>query len=334
MVTGASAGVGRATAVALAAAGFDVALLARGEAGLAAAAAEVAVGRRRALPIAVDVASWEEVDAAAARVEHELGPLDLWVNDAMTTVFSPFRDTDPADFRRATEVTYVGQVHGTMAALQRMLPRDRGRVVNVGSSLSYVGIPLQAAYCGAKFACRGFTESVRAELLADGSQVTISMVHLPAVDTPQFGWCRSTLPKHPRPVPPVYPPEVAARRIVATALDGRRSTVLGAWNRLIVAGAKVAPDVLAHYVGRTGVSAQQTDRLPVGERSDNLYEPADAEADAGASGSFGDQAGGSLEPSFLATLPRTLAQLGAAVGAVAGSKMARARRAASARHRR
>lgn len=323
MITGASAGVGRATAVALAGAGFDVALLARGRAGLAAAVAEVEAAGRRALSLEVDVAAWDEVDAAATRIEGELGPIEVWVNDAMTTVFSPFRQTEPADFRRATEVTYLGQVHGTMAALQRMVPRDRGRIVNVGSSLSYVGIPLQAAYCGAKFACRGFTESVRAELLAEGRRVTISIVHLPAVDTPQFGWCRSTLPEHPQPVPPVYRPEVAARRIVAAALDGRRSTILGAWNRLIVSAAKLAPDVLAHYSARSAVAAQQTDRLPVSERADNLYRPADADADAGASGSFGNQAGGSLDRSFLAGLPRTLADAGAAAGAVAAAKVTR-----------
>jgi len=258
VVTGASAGVGRATAIALADEGFDVAVLARGSAGVEAAVDDVERRGRRAIGVEVDVADWDAVDAAATRVEHELGPIDVWVNDAMTTAFAWSWDVHPDEWRRATEVTYLGQVHGTLAALARMRPRDRGRIVNVGSALSYVGIPLQGPYCAAKFACRGFFESVRAELLHMKSNVTISMVHLPAVDTPQFDWCEARLPNRPQPVAPIYEPEVAARAIVAAALDGRRSSVLGAWNRLVVTGAKVAPGVLAHFVARTAVAGQQT----------------------------------------------------------------------------
>ena len=208
LVTGASAGVGRATAVELASRGFDVALLARGRAGLDAAASEVESRGARALSVPADVSDYDEVNSAAARVEEELGPLDVWVNNAMTTSFSPLSDTKPEDFRRAIEVTFLGQVWGTMAALARMRPRDRGNIVNVGSALAFIGIPLQSPYCAAKFACRGFFESTRAELLHEGSHIRLSMVHLPAVNTPQFDWCQTTMDRHPQPVPPIYQPEI------------------------------------------------------------------------------------------------------------------------------
>ena len=195
LVTGASAGVGRAVARELAEQGFDVGLLARGEAGLAAAAREIEACGVRALVLPADVARYEEVDAAAAEVEAQLGPIDVWVNNAMATVFTPSWDCRPDDFRRAVEVTFLGQVWGTMAALERMRPRDQGTIVNVGSALCFVGIPLQSAYCSSKFACRGFFESTRAELLHDGSNVRLHMVHLPAVNTPQFDWCATSLPQ-------------------------------------------------------------------------------------------------------------------------------------------
>lgn len=326
VVTGASAGVGRATARALAGRGFDVALLARGAAGLEAAAKEVEQAGGRALAVATDVAEWEQVDHAASRVEEELGPIDVWVNDAMATAFAWLHEVRPDEFRRATEVTYLGQVHGTLAALERMRPRDRGRIVNVGSALAFVGIPLQSAYCGAKFACRGFSESVRAELLAQGSNVTLSMVHLPAVDTPQFEWSLSRLPEHPQPVPPIYPPEPCARAVVEAALGGRRSKVLGAWNKLIVGATKLAPAVLAHYVARTGVSSQQTGEPTTPGRPCNLFDPADATDDYGAHGRFSDRAGGVLDPQFLRALPKTGAQLGRAVAAAGREKLARLRR--------
>ena len=241
LVTGASAGVGRATALALAECGFDVALLARGRAGLEAAATDVEKREGRALILPADVSDYQAVDQAASLTEEELGPIDVWVNNAMTTSFSPLSDTAPEDFRRAMEVTFLGQVWGTMAALERMRPRDRGTIVNVGSALSFIGIPLQAIYCSAKFACRGFFESTRAELLHDGSHVRMSMVHLPAVNTPQFNWCHTTMDRHPQPVPPIYQPEVPAHFIVQSALDGRRSRIVGSWNRMLVAAGVVAP---------------------------------------------------------------------------------------------
>ena len=243
VVTGASAGVGRATAVALARRGFDIALVARGHAGLEAAAADVRQEGRRALTVPTDVADFGQVDAAATRAEEELGPITAWVNDAMTTVFAPVDQVAPDEFARAVQVTFLGQVWGTLAALERMRPRDEGTIVNVGSALAFIGIPLQAAYCSSKFACRGFFESVRAELLHEGSNVRMAMVHLPAVNTPQFDWCKTTLPKHPQPVPPIYEPEVAADAIAEAVLTGRPSRVLGAWNKLLVASAQVAPEL-------------------------------------------------------------------------------------------
>lgn len=329
VVTGASAGVGRATAVALAQRGFDVALLARGETGLAAAAKEVAAAGGRALEVQADVAVWEEVEAAAERIEQQLGDIDVWVNNAMTTVFAPLADTDPADFKRATEVTYLGQVHGTMAALGRMRPRDRGRVVNVGSALAYVGIPLQAAYCGAKFACRGFFDSVRGELVAAGSNVTMSMVHLPAVNTPQFSWCETALPNHPQPVPPIYQPEVAAERIVDVVFDARRSAVLGAWNRAIVGASKIFPSILSQFSADTAVDGQQTDEPVAPDRPSNLRSPADADHAWSARGEFDDRAHGMLDPSFLRSLPSQGRSLCRAIAAATTFKLrGRTRRAA------
>jgi len=318
VVTGASAGVGRATVRELARRGFDVALLARGEGGLASAEGEVHAAARRALAIPTDVAVWAEVDDAARRIEEELGPIDLWVNNAMTTVFGRFWDCDPEDYRRATEVTYLGQVHGTMAALNRMRPRDKGRIVNVGSALAFLGIPLQSAYCGAKFACRGFTESVRSELMAEGSSVSIAMVHLPAVNTPQFDWCKNLLPNHPQPVPPIYEPEVAAKAIVDVAIDGRRTKVLGVWNKVVVAAARAAPGTAERFAARTAIDGQQTDETADPDRPIDLWEPVDEKADHGAHGSFDERSSGMFEPQFLRSLPGTLTTLGAsAVGAAA-----------------
>ncbi len=322
VITGASAGVGRATARAFAAHGFDVALLARGQGGLEAAAKDAEQAGGRALVLPTDVADWEQVDGAASQTEAELGPIAVWVNDAMTTAFAWFHDVTPEEFKRATEVTYLGQVHGTLAALNRMRPRGRGRIVNIGSALAFVGIPLQAAYCGAKFACRGFFESVRAELLAQGSDVTISMVHLPAVNTPQFEWCLSRLPKQPQPVPPIYQPEVCAKFILEAALDGRRAKVVGSWNKLIVAGAKIAPSVLSHFVARTGVSSQQTSQDAAADRPSNLFEAADTHEDHGARGVFDDRAGGVLDPHFLRSLPQTGRELAMALASAGREKLA------------
>ncbi len=304
LVTGASAGVGRATAVELARRGFDIALLARGRAGLEAAAAEVVAQGARALIVAADVSDYAEVDAAATQAEQDLGPLDVWVNNAMTTNFSPLSDTEHEDFRRAIEVTFLGQVWGTMAALARMRPRDQGNIVNVGSALAFIGIPLQSPYCAAKFACRGFFESTRAELLHEGSHVRLSMVHLPAVNTPQFDWCQTSMDRHPQPVPPIYQPEIPAKFIVQAALDGRRSKVIGSWNKLLVAAGQIAPGLGNHYAALGAWDTQLAD-LPIGrDRPDNLNLPADDKEDAGAHGIFDDKAGGFFDPSFLKTLPR------------------------------
>ena len=308
VVTGASAGVGRAVARALAERGFDVGLIARGQGGLDGAVEDVHAAGRQALAVAADVADWNRVDAAASQVEQQLGAIAVWVNTAMTTVFSPFAQITAAEFRRATEVTYLGQVHGTMAALSRMCPRDRGNIVNVGSALSFLGIPLQSAYCGAKFAVRGFTESVRAELLHDGSNVQISLVHLPAVNTPQFDWCKSNLPRRPQPVPPVYQPEAAAAAILA-ALDGRRASVLGSWNRVIIAGTKLMPGVLQRYAARTGYDSQQTDEPVDSNRASNLFGPVDDRSDHGAHGRFDARAVGALDGRFLGSLPGTARDL-------------------------
>jgi NAD(P)-dependent dehydrogenase (short-subunit alcohol dehydrogenase family) len=290
VVTGASAGVGRAAVSAFAERGADVALLARGQAGLDAAAKEVTAAGGRALPIPVDVADADAVDAAAQRVEDELGPIDVWVNDAFSSVFAPFMDITADEFRRTTEVTYLGFVNGTRAALARMRPRDRGVVIQVGSALAYRGIPLQSAYCGAKHAIQGFTESVACELGHDNSRVRITMVQLPAVNTPQFSWVLSRLSRRPQPVPPIYQPEVAARAIVWAADHPRREWWVGASTAATLIANAVAPGVLDRYLARTGYDSQQTDEPERPDRPANLWEPVDEHDDHGAHGSFGDQA--------------------------------------------
>jgi NAD(P)-dependent dehydrogenase (short-subunit alcohol dehydrogenase family) len=319
VVTGASAGVGRATAVRLAESGFDVALLARGRAGLDAAVRAVENAGGRALALECDVSSFDQVDAAAARAEAELGPIEVWVNDAMTTVFDPFDGVTPDDFRRAVEVTFLGQVWGTRAALARMKPRDHGSIVNVGSALAFIGIPLQSAYCSSKFACRGFFESVRAELIHEGSRVKISMVHLPAVNTPQFDWCKTKLGRHPQPVPPIYQPEIPARYIVQTALDQRRSKVVGSWNKLLVCLASIMPGLGNHYAALGAWETQLTDEA-IDDRPGNLYEPVDAKEDHGAHGVFDDDADGVLTPSFIESLPKTVLTFAKAAAATLAEK--------------
>lgn len=316
VVTGASAGVGRATAVAFGRRGASVALLARGEAGLAGAVADVEAAGGRALPVPADVADAKAVEDVADHVETTLGPIDIWVNNAMTTVFANSWDVTAEEYARTTEVTYLGQVHGTMAALRRMRPRSRGTIVNVGSALAYRAIPLQAAYCGAKFACRGFTEAVRAELRAEHSGVRVSMVHLPAVNTPQFGWCLNRLPKHPRPVPPVYGPDVAARWIVRVARHPRREKVLGSFNTFLVLANKLAPGVIDHYVARTGVASQQTDAEADRDRPYDLWHPVDDApgTDHGARGIFADLEGGMLTRRSTTGIPRQVADVLRATG--------------------
>jgi short-subunit dehydrogenase len=315
VVTGASAGVGRATARELARNGFDVALIARGAAGLAAACRDVEQLGQRALALPVDVADAEAVEAAADRTEAQLGEIDVWCNVAMTTIFAPVSDITAEELERATRVTYLGQAHGTMAALRRMRARDRGVIVSVGSALAFRAIALQAPYCGAKFATRGFHESVRTELRHENSNVRVAQVHLPAVDTPQFDWCRNRTGRQPMPVPPMYRPEVAARAIVAVAMRPRRQRIVGVWNWGIVQLSKVAPGVLDHFAAATTVGGQLTDEPTDPDAPGNLYQPLDDDVDRGASGSFGDQTGGVLAPPFLASMPATLVDAGRALGA-------------------
>ena len=284
VVTGASAGVGRAAARAFSQHGTRVGLLARGAHGLEGARHDVESAGGRALAVATDVADAEAVERAAAAVEDELGPIDVWVNNAMTSVFSPVSALEAAEVRRVTEVTYLGSVHGTLAALRRMLPRDRGTIVQVGSALAYRGLPLQAAYCGAKFATRGFVDSLRCELRHDGSNVRITTVHLPALNTPQFGWVKTRLPGHPQPVPPIYQPEVAARAIVWAAGHPGRERLVGGSTLATVWANKLAPGLVDRYLARTAFDAQQTNDPVEADRPVNLWEP--LECDRGAHGDF------------------------------------------------
>jgi NAD(P)-dependent dehydrogenase (short-subunit alcohol dehydrogenase family) len=287
-ITGASAGVGRATVRRFAREGACIGLMARGQARLDAAAAEVEKLGGQALALPLDVADADAVDDAAERIEARFGPIDVWVNNAMATVFAPVRDTTPEELRRSTEVTYLGSVWGTMAALRRMLPRDRGAIVQVGSALAYRSIPLQAAYCGSKHAIRGFLESLRTELLHDGSNVRVTMVELPAHNTPQFSWSRAKMPRGPQPVPPIFQPEVAAEAIFYAAQSSRRELVVGWPAFKAIYGEKIAPGLLDRYLARNGYDAQQTDERLDGEREGNLFEP--VEGDFAAHGQFDDQA--------------------------------------------
>jgi NADP-dependent 3-hydroxy acid dehydrogenase YdfG len=288
VVTGASAGVGRATAHAFAKRGASVGLIARGEPGLEEARREVETLGGHALVLPTDISDAAKVEAAARCVEDELGPIDVWVNDAMATVFARFVDVEPGEYKRATEVTYLGTVYGTMAALKRMVPRNRGVVVQVGSALAYRAIPLQSAYCGAKFAIRGFTDSIRTELMHDRSNVWITMVQLPALNTPQFSWCRTKLPDHPQPVPPIFEPEVAAEAVHWAAHHRRRELVVGGSALKAIVGNKLSPRLADWYLARTGFDAQQVHGMPVHGRKDNLFEPVSRES--ATRGMFDDQA--------------------------------------------
>jgi NAD(P)-dependent dehydrogenase (short-subunit alcohol dehydrogenase family) len=284
VVTGASAGVGRATVRAFARHGYDVALLARGSDGLDAARREVEDAGGRALAIATDVSQADQVDRAAERIERELGPIAVWVNNAMVSVFSPVREMQADEYRRVTEVTYLGVVHGTLAALRRMLPRDRGTIVQVSSALAYRPIPLQSAYCAAKHAIRGFSESLRCELLHDGSGVHVTLVNMPALNTPQFGWVKSRLPRKAQPVPPIYQPEVAADAIVFASRARRREVHVGLSTEIVVQGNKLAPGLGDRYLARTGWDAQMTGEPADPNCPHNLWEP--VPGDHGARGAF------------------------------------------------
>lgn len=320
VITGASAGVGRATARRFARDQAKIALLARGRDRLEAAAREVEDAGGEALVIPTDVADSEAVEAAADRTESELGPIDVWINNAMTSVFAEAKDVTPDEFRRVTEVNYLGFVYGTLSALHRMLPRDRGRIVQVGSALAFRGIPLQAAYCGSKHAIQGFTESVRTELIHNGSGVRLSTVHMPALNTPQFEWVRSRLPHRAQPVPPIYQPEVAADAIHWSAHHDRPILYVGLPTVQTILGERVSSRLLDRYLARSGYEAQQTDE-PREERPDNLWGP--APGDFAAHGRFDDRSR-SHSPQLWASKNRGwIAFAGAAALAAAGLLAAR-----------
>jgi NAD(P)-dependent dehydrogenase (short-subunit alcohol dehydrogenase family) len=289
VVTGASGGVGRATVREFAKYGARIALLARGIGRLNAAKEEIERAGGKALVLPTDVADPEGVEAAAEKTEQEFGPIDIWVNDAMTTIFSPFIEIRPDEFKRATEVTYLGCVYGTMSALKRMKARDRGTIIQVGSALAYRSIPLQAPYCGAKHAIVGFTDSIRSELIHDRSKVQLTIVHLPGLNTPQFNWCRTRLPNHPQPVPPIFQPEVAARAIVWASGQRKREVWVGLSTYKAILGQRIAPWYADRYLAKHAVEGQETQQPVSPDRPDNLFETVPGNEYA-AHGIFDDQA--------------------------------------------
>ncbi|HEY8030585.1 MAG TPA: SDR family oxidoreductase [Gaiellaceae bacterium] len=325
VITGASGGIGRATARRFAKDGASIALLARGRAGLEGAAREVEELGGRALILPTDVADPDQVEAAATAAEEQLGPIDVWINDAMVTIYGEFLDIEPDEFRRATDVTYHGMVWGTRAALRRMKERNRGTIVQVGSALAFRGIPLQAPYCGAKAAGKNFTESVITEVEHHGWNIHIAMVHIAAFNTTQFTWGRTKLPKQTQPVPPIYQPEIAADAIHWTAYHRRRRVYVGAPTVLNLLGEWVAPRFLDWYMAKTGYDSQMTDKPldPVGH--DNLFEPVDMDEDRGSHGPFDDEA---HEHSFQTTLTKhrlVAGSVAAGISAAAGAALLRKR---------
>jgi NAD(P)-dependent dehydrogenase (short-subunit alcohol dehydrogenase family) len=289
VITGAAAGVGRATAIMFAKTeGAHIGLIARGVEALEGAKRDVEALGGKAIILPCDVTDAEGIEAAAERVEKELGPIDVWVNVAMTSVFSFVKDMTAAEFKRVTEVCYLGYVNGTLAALKRMLPRNRGHIVQVGSALAYRGIPLQAAYCASKHAIQGFMDSLRAELIHENSKIVPVMVQMPALNTPQFDWCRNKLPHMSQPVPPIYQPEVAATAIVFASKNKRREIYVGLPTVIAIIGNKMFPRLGDYYLGKTGVKGQQTSEKADPNKPDNLYEPVGG--DPGAHGRFDDRA--------------------------------------------
>ena len=316
VITGASAGVGRATVRKFAKHGAHIGLLARGRDGLEAARREVEAAGGKAIVLPVDVANAQQVEEAAQRVETELGPIDIWVNDAMTSVFSPIRQMTAEEFHRVTEVTYLGYVYGTLSALKRMLPRDRGAIVHVGSALAYRSIPLQAAYCAAQHAILGFFSSLRTELIHDRSNVHTVMVQMPALNTPQFGWVKSRLPRKAQPVPPIFQPEVAARAIYYAAHHPhRREYFVGLSTVKAIVGNKLVPSYADRYLARHGYDSQQYDGPEDPNRPNNLWEP--VPGDHGAHGAFdlraSSHSGEFWAESHATLLGAVLAGLGVAV---------------------
>lgn len=312
VITGASAGVGRAAARAFARRGDALALIAREPERLEAARAEAQALGARAIAIALDVADAAAVDAAAGRVEAQLGPIDVWVNNAMAATLAFVHETDPADYRRVMEVTHLGQVHGTLAALRRMRPRDRGVIVMVGSALAYRAIPLQASYCAAKHASRAFADALRCELMHEGSAVRITTVHLPGLNTPQFGWVKTTLRRHPQPVAPIHQPELAAEAVVRASEHPRREVFVGGSTVVTILGNRLAPRIADRHLARTAVDGQQTDIPIVPGRPDYLHAP--LPGDRGSHGIFEQQATRSYV--WWATKRRVPIALGAAAAGV------------------
>lgn len=323
VVTGASAGLGRAIAVQFGKRGAQVGLLARGRKGLEAAVLEIEKAGGKALGLPTDVADAEAVQEAAQEIERRFGPIDVWVNNAMVSVFSPIKEMKPEEYKRVTEVTYLGTVYGTLAALKQMLPRDRGAIVQVGSALAYRSIPLQSAYCGAKHAIVGFTDSLRCELIHNNSAINVTVVHMPAMNTPQFEWVKSRLKHKAQPVPPIYEPEVGARAVYWAAHHRRREIWVGAPTVGAIVGNRVAPGALDHYLGRTGFKSQQTSEIDDPSRPDNLWSPQDSTEDHGAHGTF-DSTSHSTSYQLWADLHRDsiAVSLGVAAG-IAGSLLFR-----------
>ena len=326
MITGASAGVGRATVQAFAKEGARIGLIARGRAGLDGARRDVEQLGGEAIVLPLDVADAKAMEDAAARVEAEFGPIDVWVNDAMASVFSPIKEMTPEEFKRVTEVTYLGYVYGTLSALKRMLPRDRGVIIQVGSALAYRGIPLQAAYCAAKHAIQGFCDSLRCELIHDKSNVRVTMIEMPALNTPQFSWVKSRLARKAQPVPPIFQPEVAAEAIVYASHHARRELYVGTPTVEAIIGNKIAPGLLDHYLAHNGYESQQHDGREDRHRPNNLWEPVDAERDHGSHGAF-DERSRNFSFQLWANLNRGWIALGLCVlaGAIFGGLVVRGR---------
>ena len=315
VITGASAGLGRAIACEFGKRKAQVALLARGKAGLDAASRDVEAAGGVALGLSTDVSDAAAVEEAAEAAEREFGPIDIWINNAMVSVFSPVKDTKPEEFKRVTDVTYLGVVNGTLAALRRMLPRDKGKIIQVGSALAYRSIPLQAAYCAAKHAIVGFTDSLRCELIHDRSQVRLSIVHMPALNTPQFNWVKSRLDHRAQPVPPIFEPEVGARAVAWAAHHDRAEVFVGGSTVEAIVGNKIAPRLLDKYLGRTGYKSQQTSEPEDPDRRSNLWMSMDADQDHGAHGRFNARSR-SFSFQLWADLHRPWVALGVGVSAV------------------